>query len=125
VAEVKEFLNAALSRAVTLPLLMSSVSFPIYDSPFDPSSSFQMNPLSSHPPRTPRASLISSYEVSQPEVEIEKPDEDEDQNEGSEPAAEALQVWREIFITSSGRDKAFVRLSTSDSPARLKDLCRN
>lgn len=112
---------------------MSSISFPdsqsssrpsddqFYSSPFDPSSSFHMNPLSSHPPRTPRTSIIShsphSYNptVYESNEEIEEKvdaesvelDEEGDKVQAAEKRILKEEVWREMFLTSDGRDKAF------------------
>ncbi|KAJ3729025.1 hypothetical protein DFJ43DRAFT_1084383 [Lentinula guzmanii] len=84
---------------------------------FDGSSGFQMNPLSSHPPRTPRVSVVSSHtfnssvyekdELSS-NLEAESIDEEEDvrMNE-AERRIRHEEVWREIVLTSNGRDKAF------------------
>lgn len=97
-------------------------------------ATFIVNPASSHPPsrggsislkaRTPRTSIISSH------VDEEKPakapayeviahgEEEEAQVTESVPSAPrgkskgrvALQeVWKEMFLTSNGRDKALVR----------------
>jgi hypothetical protein len=84
-----------------------------------------MNPLSSHPPRTPRTSVISSshsYSTSiyeskdekqeQLTVEDEELDEAEDQAKEAEYKIRKEEVWREMFLTSNGRDKAFVRSPT-------------
>ncbi|KAJ6509972.1 hypothetical protein C8R47DRAFT_964396 [Mycena vitilis] len=90
-------------------------------SSFDANSSFQMNPLSSHPPRTPRTSIVSSsshvYGASiydSKEQPQEPPiDEEEELEEGTEQLKQAElrvrkeDVWREMFLTSNGRDKAF------------------
>ncbi|TFK43359.1 hypothetical protein BDQ12DRAFT_674839 [Crucibulum laeve] len=116
---------------------MSSISFPsehvsgrpsdshdgqFYSSSFDASSSFHMNPLSSHPPRTPRTSVISNsssqiygasiYEekvditndASKEDLEL---DEDEERVKEAEKRIRKEDVWREMFLTSYGRDKAF------------------
>jgi hypothetical protein len=115
---------------------MSSISFPteqqatstnnghFYPSSFDTNSSFQMNPLSSHPPRTPRTSIISStstahaygssiYETKEETDEVVGADGEDDDNEEEvkmvEGKVRAEEVWREMFLTSNGRDKAFVR----------------
>lgn len=94
-----------------------------------------MNPLSPHPPRTPRTSIISSSSsyvygsdvyastASQPEskseerAEVEEYGEEEIAEDADEVVGEAAvkrvkapEVWREVFKTSSGRDKAFVSL---------------
>jgi len=118
---------------------MSSITFPLghqsspssdndahgfYPPPsFDGNSSFQMNPLSSHPPRTPRTSLIIAshshvygtdiYEDAE-EKQPQSIDVDEDVDE-EEVNVKDLQhkvhkedIWREMILTSNGRDKAFV-----------------
>ena len=104
-----------------------------YEPPSD-TSSFQMNPLSSHPPRTPRSSIVhvnqsqlygsniytpasenGSISEKQP-VEVEQFEEavvpeDVEETLGKEAAekVKSPEVWREVFKTSAGRDKAFVR----------------
>lgn len=119
---------------------MSSISFPsghtssesssstndsqFYAPSFDANSSFQMNPLSSHPPRTPRTSIISSSHIygtsiyeskdetqEQSTVEDEEPDEEEDKVKEAESKIRKEEIWKEMFLTSNGRDKAFVRSS--------------
>lgn len=102
---------------------------------FDVSGSFQMNPLSAHPPRTPRPSTaaqshygnmsISVYDETaeeQQDRETEKGgaaaenDEEEEVDDESERVKEAEkkvgthEVWRDMLVTSNGRDKAFVSL---------------
>ncbi|KII95358.1 hypothetical protein PLICRDRAFT_150026 [Plicaturopsis crispa FD-325 SS-3] len=124
---------------------MSSISFPhsgsghmpspssssahdtaFYAPPFDTNSSFQMNPLSSHPPRTPRTSHVSTNshthslygnsiyedkEDTQEHASTADGEEEEDQEEERVKAAEKRvskeEIWRDILITSNGRDKAF------------------
>ncbi|KAJ7937209.1 hypothetical protein B0H13DRAFT_2424866 [Mycena leptocephala] len=83
---------------------------PFYSS-FDANSSFQMNPLSSHPPRTPRTSVSSSSHVygasiyDTKEVPQEPPiDEEVELEEGTE---QLKQAELRMFLTSNGRDKAF------------------
>ncbi|KAK7061579.1 hypothetical protein R3P38DRAFT_2830272 [Favolaschia claudopus] len=91
-------------------------------SSFDASSSFQMNPLSSHPPRTPRTSLVSSnthaygagpYDTQEETQDPPILEEEEELEEGTEKLKLAQmrvrkeEVWREMFLTSNGRDKAF------------------
>lgn len=103
-------------------------------SAFDMSSSFQMNPLSAHPPRTPRSSTatqshfrnmsmsISVYDEKAEEEqdgETVKADKAEDEDEAVELDEEdvrvkeaeklvgAHEVWRDMLVTSNGRDKAF------------------
>ncbi|EGO01847.1 hypothetical protein SERLA73DRAFT_177383 [Serpula lacrymans var. lacrymans S7.3] len=110
---------------------------PFYNPSFD-TSSFQMNPLSSHPPRTPRASHVSSAshihshshsqtygsasvydeksDGSQQTIEQQQHDDDEDGSELNEEDVKVQEaekkvhthdVWREMLVTSNGRDKAF------------------
>ncbi|KAF5388039.1 hypothetical protein D9615_000237 [Tricholomella constricta] len=118
---------------------MSSISFPaeqpgsssheqgFYSSSFDANASFQMNPLSSHPPRTPRPSIISSssavhvygqsiYEpqedmepvaVDKEYVEEVEEEEEEDKSQAGKVRIRKEEVWRDLFLTSNGRDKAF------------------
>jgi hypothetical protein len=113
---------------------MSSISFPnassshhedqFYTPEFD-NSSFQMNPLSSHPPRTPRTSIVpnssstysngkyqNSNEDNREKVDIEdiEIDEEEESVKSAERRIRKEEVWREMFLTSAGRDKAFVRM---------------
>ncbi|RDB22643.1 hypothetical protein Hypma_010377 [Hypsizygus marmoreus] len=116
---------------------MSSISFPsgqhgpsahdeqYYSPTFDASSSFQMNPLSSHPPRTPRTSVMSSsmtahvygtssiYDTKEETEEVlraDGEDVDEDEEEKLKVASTRVrkeEVWRDLLLTSNGRDKAF------------------
>ncbi|KAF8845667.1 hypothetical protein BDN67DRAFT_1064949 [Paxillus ammoniavirescens] len=99
---------------------------------FDASNSFQINPLSAHPPRTPRPSTtaqsqfgsmsISVYdekaeeqqdwatEKGAPVENADEEDELDDQNEGVKEAEKKVgrhEVWRDMLLTSNGRDKAF------------------
>lgn len=118
---------------------MSSISFPnhrsssshedqFYTPDFD-NSSFQMNPLSSHPPRTPRTSIIASSSNTYSNAKYQNPNEEiqekvdvedieiDDQEEKVKAAEKRIRnedVWREMFLTSSGRDKAFVSVVLSD-----------
>lgn len=116
---------------------MSSITFPLghqssepsssdhdthgfYPPPsFDGNSSFQMNPLSSHPPRTPRASLIVThsqvygtdiYEDAEGKREqsIDVEEEIDDEAVNVQHQVRKEDIWREIILTSTGRDKAFV-----------------
>lgn len=97
-----------------------------YSAEFDTSASFTMNPLSSHPPRTPRTSIISNnnatgfggsvYDTKEETegenrdaVEESEIDEEEDRVKEAEGRIRKEDVWREMFLTSYGRDKAFVR----------------
>ncbi|KAJ7276228.1 hypothetical protein B0H12DRAFT_1084238 [Mycena haematopus] len=114
---------------------MSHVSFPSdhgdsssshanggqFYSSFDANSSFQMNPLSSHPPRTPRTSIVSSAShaygsgIYDTKEDPQEPpiDEEDELEEGTEQLKLAEmrvrkeEVWREMLLTSNGRDKAF------------------
>lgn len=109
-----------------------------FGSSYNPSSSFQINPLSALPPRTPRTSIVESQSytygdssiysssISHTEETQEKPEaqeyEDEEVAEDVEDVAsesaikkvKPLDVWREIIKTSSGRDKAFVSGTVHD-----------
>jgi hypothetical protein len=118
---------------------MSAIAFPGHPSsssqhddslypltlPFDSAPGFQMNPLSAHPPRTPRSSVIASNPMpfslsvntskEEPEdhptnVEVElNVDEEECQEKSAQKTQiHAQDIWREFLKTSSGRDKAFV-----------------
>jgi len=71
-----------------------------YSAAFDTSASFTMNPLSSHPPRTPRTSQKGEQESRKI---VQRMDMDEE-----ERRVRKEDVWREVFLTSYGRDKAFV-----------------
>ncbi|KAJ7591244.1 hypothetical protein C8J56DRAFT_782415 [Mycena floridula] len=102
-----------------------SVSFPsagpssqdemFYSTTYDPSSSFQMNPLSSHPPRTPRTSVISNnvYATYETKEQVQETPDSDEEDEAAERAARAERrvrredIWRDMFLTSNGRDKAF------------------
>ncbi|KAI0069023.1 hypothetical protein BV25DRAFT_1874468 [Artomyces pyxidatus] len=125
---------------------MSSISFPghhpssshhdgsehnLYPLSFDGASTsgFQMNPLSAHPPRTPRTSIMSSNTtVFNPEVytskeeveerptdlEEELPDDEEDGPKAeAKGRVHAEDIWREMVKTSNGRDKALKLLQYS------------
>ncbi|KAJ8595333.1 hypothetical protein M405DRAFT_807418 [Rhizopogon salebrosus TDB-379] len=102
---------------------------------FDVSSSFQMNPLSAHPPRTPRPSSaaqshfrnmsmsISVYDEKGEEQQdtetvkgdnaevdedgVEELDEEDVRVKEAEKLVKTHEVWRDLFVTSNGRDKAF------------------
>ncbi|GLB33638.1 putative peroxisomal biogenesis factor 11 (PEX11) [Lyophyllum shimeji] len=119
---------------------MSSMSFPsehhgsssheqtFYSPPFDASASFQMNPLSAHPPRTPRSSIVANKSAvhvygqafhdpaddTEPLVvdkedvrETEEDEEEEDKSKVEGVRVRKEEVWRDLFLTSNGRDKAF------------------
>ncbi|KAG2158835.1 uncharacterized protein EDB93DRAFT_1075635 [Suillus bovinus] len=115
--------------------LHDSMQAPFYTPPaFDMSSSFQMNPLSAHPPRTPRPSTAQSHfrnmsmsisvydekaeeeqdretvkadNVEVDEDEIVELDEEDVHVKEAEKLVGAHEVWRDMFVTSKGRDKAF------------------
>lgn len=116
--------------------LHDPMQVPFYTPPaFDMSSSFQMNPLSAHPPRTPRPSTatqshfrnmsmsISMYDEKAEEeqdgetVKADKGEVDEDEVveldeedvrvKEAEKLVGAHEVWRDMLVTSNGRDKAF------------------
>ncbi|KAI9510425.1 hypothetical protein F5148DRAFT_976680 [Russula earlei] len=113
---------------------MSGITFPgqshsssphdaLYPLSFDSASTsgFQMNPLSAHPPRTPRTSVATSPFDPQADAEKEETEEyphelevelDEEEDEIQEKSAaqtriHAQAVWREMLETSAGRDKTF------------------
>jgi hypothetical protein len=113
---------------------MSSILFPdssghedqYYQPSFD-TSSFQMNPHSSHPPRTPKTSIHANssqkfssnniYEDAPSVTEEKVPVDDEDieiEDEKAKDVGSTLrreEIWREIIVTSNGRDKVFVSLA--------------
>lgn len=114
--------------------LRDSMQSQFYAPPsFDVGNSFQMNPLSAHPPRTPRPSTAAQshftnttaglYDEKSEEQATEKglagdtADEDEEVDEEGERVVEAEkkvgrhEVWRDMLVTSDGRDKAFVRIA--------------
>ena len=88
-----------------------------YDSSFGTPHGIQMNPLSPHPPRTPRTSTVysSGYELpatSPKRISASLDVEPEEERVNDQPAKTQVrneEVWREIVKTSDGRDKAFVR----------------
>ena len=124
---------AATMSSITFPYsahghAASSASFisvhdsgPSYEPPSD-TSSFQMNPLSSHPPRTPRTSIMSSAsgmyaseydskdeaQVATTEVGDDEEEEDTDAADAAKSRVRREDVWREVLKTAVGRDKAFV-----------------
>ncbi|KAG7097139.1 hypothetical protein E1B28_004517 [Marasmius oreades] len=78
-----------------------------------------MNPLSSHPPRTPRTSTVSNgnslhgtsiYETQERKEEDDDDDEHNEEIEQEQTSATRIrreEVWREMVKTSDGRDKTF------------------
>ncbi|KAF8528907.1 hypothetical protein BU17DRAFT_73160 [Hysterangium stoloniferum] len=114
-----------------------------YPSSYDPhasSSSFQINPLSSHPPRTPRTSVVTSAVHSYPQdlyvnteessdprlVLSDGEDEEEEDDAQLEDRAGTRvrreEVWREVLATSTGRDKALKLIQYS---MRVYLLCHS
>ncbi|KAI0676887.1 hypothetical protein C8Q78DRAFT_960470 [Trametes maxima] len=102
-----------------------------YSSSYAPPSdttAFQMNPLSSHPPRTPRTSIMSngshvfgtdiydtkadSQEKSQ-EIEVEDSEEEDEKPGSAKSHVRREDVWRELLKSANGRDKAFKLLQYS------------
>ncbi|KAG8218364.1 hypothetical protein J3R82DRAFT_3984 [Butyriboletus roseoflavus] len=125
--------------------LRDSMQAQFYTPPsFDVGSSFQMNPLSAHPPRTPRPSTATQSHFTHTTVGLyddksegqatekgvvgEAADEDEEVDEESERAVEAEkkvgrhEVWRDMLVTSEGRDKAFVRIAYFTASAAAFDI---
>lgn len=105
---------------------MSSITFPsgasqFYPPSFDTSASFQVNPLGSHPPRSSHNatelehSAIIDEKTAPEDVEL---DEQEDKVKEVEGRVRKEDVWTEMFSTSNGRDKAFVRGSTYSASSR-------
>lgn len=120
--------------------LRDSMQAQFYTPPgYDVSSSFQMNPLSAHPPRTPRPSTaaqshftttsVGLYDDKSEDQTTEKGvagdagNEDEEVDEESERVVDAdkkvgrHEVWRDMLVTSEGRDKAFVRIASFPASA--------
>lgn len=113
----------------------SSTQEDFFGTSYNPSSSFQVNPLSPHPPRTPRTSVISASQSyvygsevyasstsQQEEMQEKQSVVDYEEEEVAEDVEETVsdqvvqrvktpEVWREIMKTSSGRDKAFVSVT--------------
>jgi hypothetical protein len=93
-------------------ITFSSDASQFYPPSFDTSASFQVNPLGAHPPRSSHnaADLGDNPTIDEktaPEdVEL---DEQEDKVKQVEGRVRKEDVWDEMFLTSNGRDKAFVR----------------
>ena len=99
------------------------------EGPSSSSATFTINPASSRPPsmslqtRTPRTSLVgshaerptSAFEMSnygEPAInEKEALEASSLTAESNSKAVRIIEVWRELFLTSTGRDKALVRTS--------------
>ena len=84
-----------------------------------------MNPLSAHPPRTPKTSVNTSSSMpfgshadaikvdaedraTEPDGELDDDDEGAQEKSPAKNQIQAQDVWRELFTTSGGRDKALV-----------------
>jgi hypothetical protein len=93
-------------------------TFPL--SNYDPDLAFQMNPLSFHPPRTPRPSIVSQPEMYNNDVSRYSEKSPYEQHEpsvkddsGSDEGIKLTrvrqsEVWKDMIATSVGRDKALV-----------------
>ena len=97
-----------------------------YDSSFGTTHGIQMNPLSPHPPRTPRTSTAYSIGYDLPAASPRhisatldaEPEEERVDDHLVKTPVRSEEVWREIVKSSNGRDKAFVcRTSTSSCTA--------
>ena len=87
-----------------------------YDTNFGTTHGIQMNPLSPHPPRTPRTSMAysSGYDLPAPSpghisatLDVES-EEERVEEHLVKTRVRSEEVWREVLKSSSGRDKAFV-----------------
>ena len=87
-----------------------------YESSFGTTHGIQMNPLSPHPPRTPRTSTAfgSGYDLptSSPRrisatLDVE-PEEEHADDHPVKTRVRSEEVWREVVKLSDGRDKALV-----------------
>lgn len=105
---------------------MTSISFAsdspqFYPPSFDTSASFQINPLGAHPPRsssingTELGDTPPSDEKTAPE-DVELDEQEEDKMVQVEGRVRKEDVWNEMFLTSNGRDKGFVRRLDSFGP---------
>lgn len=129
----------AVLRSHRPPTIMSAISFPgqsssssphdsLYPLSFDSASTsgFQMNPLSAHPPRTPRTSVTSPFSShasaekeemeehpNELEVELEEEEEENQEKSAAKTQVRAQEIWRDLLETSAGRDKTFVLHFTS------------
>ena len=97
-----------------------------YDSSFGAAHGIQMNPLSPHPPRTPRTSTAYSSGYHLPATSPRRisatldvePEEERVHDHPAKTQVRSEEVWREIVKSSDGRDKAFV-CRASVSPCAL------
>ncbi|EKM59686.1 uncharacterized protein PHACADRAFT_181665 [Phanerochaete carnosa HHB-10118-sp] len=115
------FPHAAHDHTSSMASSAASLQDSEYFNSFGSSSggSIQMNPLSQHPPRTPRRSTASGSQVYGSDIYTPKEELLENQpNLINEEVAEAVQereksrvrateIWRDMLKTSYGRDKAF------------------
>ncbi|KAI0771884.1 hypothetical protein BD413DRAFT_546847 [Trametes elegans] len=116
--------NHASSSSVSMSDSQFTAS---YDPPTD-TSAFQMNPLSSHPPRTPRTSIMSNAshvfgtdiydtkadaEEKSQEIEVEDSDLEDEKPGSAKSRVRREEVWRELLKSANGRDKAFKLLQYS------------
>ncbi|KAH8830196.1 hypothetical protein DL96DRAFT_1591968 [Flagelloscypha sp. PMI_526] len=118
-----------MSGHISFPGSSSSQHNDMEDSYYTPSfpsasttgSGFVVNPLSSHPPRSARNSLISNGNASvyssctnekeqatqEDDEERDLVDEEEEKVKFIEDRVHNSEVWKELFLSSNGRDKAF------------------
>ncbi|KAI0080763.1 hypothetical protein K474DRAFT_1637265 [Panus rudis PR-1116 ss-1] len=90
--------------------------------PANGSFQIQMNPLSSHPPRTPRTSVTSrssqiygvesfaSEKIVEEQATTEVEDESDEESHKTQDANAKIRkeaVWKELLATANGRDKTF------------------
>lgn len=86
---------------------------------------FQHNPLSTRPPRSPHVSMSAGSQVYGRDIytdtssnEKVREKEEDEQSESGKAVEEAKKrvakpaVWKEVFASSGGRDKTFVRTPT-------------
>ncbi|RPD61907.1 hypothetical protein L226DRAFT_487136 [Lentinus tigrinus ALCF2SS1-7] len=121
--------HASSSSFISAQDSTSSLSTVSYEPPND-TSSFQMNPLSSHPPRTPRTSIMSNgshvfgtdvYDTKEDAQVTHTFEADESASESEDgekvgadhPRVRKEEVWRELLKSANGRDKALKLLQYS------------
>lgn len=111
---------------MSAPASTSSNDMEYFSNSFEGSTSgFQMNPLSSHPPRTPRASTssaisLTTFNLTHEEMSVKdetdaqstvdlSDDEEEKKVQRAEAASRVRkeEVWKEMLTTAYGRDKTF------------------
>lgn len=99
-----------------------SFHHPSFDST-DGSMAFQVNPHSLRPPRSPHTSTASNSQVYGRDIyndtgsdEKREKESDDEQSESGKAVEEAKkrvtvgEIWKEVFTSSGGRDKTFVRI---------------